>query len=115
MLDWTVPTASKRTLSLVLLGALLLAGCTATPSNRQVSLPVPDGTSVDSSQPAAQREHARTLASYGGVYENARLQETIEKTVERLVAASERPDLKYRVTMLNSPAINAFAQCGFSG
>ena len=58
---------------------------------------------------SAQREHARILASYGGVDENARLQETIEKTVERLVAASERPDLKYRVTMLNSPAINAFA------
>jgi len=29
--------------------------------------------------------------------------------VARLVAASERPDLKYQVTMLNSPAINAFA------
>ena len=109
MLDWTVHTASRRTLSLALLGALVLAGCTSTPSNRQVSLPVPDGTSADSLQPAAQREHARILASYGGVYENARLQATIEKTVERLVAASERPDLKYRVTMLNSPAINAFA------
>ena len=33
----------------------------------------------------------------------------IEKTVARLVAASERPDLKYQVTILNSPAINAFA------
>ena len=109
MLDWTVHTATRRTLSLALLGALVLAGCTSTPSNRQVSLPVPDGTSADSLQPAAQREHARILASYGGVYENARLQATIEMTVERLVAASERPDLKYRVTMLNSPAINAFA------
>lgn len=109
MLDWTVHTATSRTLSLALLGALVLAGCTSTPSNRQVSLPVPDGTSADSLQPAAQREHARILASYGGVYENARLQATIEMTVERLVAASERPDLKYRVTMLNSPAINAFA------
>ena len=33
----------------------------------------------------------------------------IGKTVDRLVAASERPDLKYEVTILNSPAINAFA------
>ena len=101
--------ATTRKLSLVVLGALLLAGCTATPSDRQVSLQVPEGTSAGELQPAAQREHARILASYGGVYENARLQTTIEKTVERLVAASERPDLKYRVTMLNSPAINAFA------
>ena len=56
-----------------------------------------------------QREHARILASYGGVYDNARLQAMIGKTVDRLVAASERPDLKYKVTILNSPAINAFA------
>ena len=33
----------------------------------------------------------------------------IEQTVERLVAASDRPDLHYRVTMLNSQSINAFA------
>ncbi len=33
----------------------------------------------------------------------------IEKTVERLVAASERPDLKYQVIILNSPSINAFS------
>ena len=29
--------------------------------------------------------------------------------MDRLVAASERPNLKYKVTILNSPAINAFA------
>jgi predicted Zn-dependent protease len=33
----------------------------------------------------------------------------IEKTVERLIAASERPDLKYQVIILNSPSINAFS------
>ena len=58
---------------------------------------------------AEEREHLRILASYGGIYDNAKLQAAVEKTVERLVAASERPDLKYKVTILNSPAINAFA------
>jgi predicted Zn-dependent protease len=33
----------------------------------------------------------------------------IEQLVERLVAASDRPDLHYRVTMLNSETVNAFA------
>ena len=33
----------------------------------------------------------------------------LNQTVEKLVAASERPDLRYRVTILNSPAVNAFA------
>jgi len=89
--------------------AVLLAGCTSTPDNRQVSLPVPQVTENADLQPAEEREHLRILASYGGIYENARLQTAIEKTVDRLVAASERPNLKYKVTILNSPAINAFA------
>ena len=59
--------------------------------------------------PAALREHQRILAVYGGVYNDPRLQAMIEQTVERLVAASERPELHYRVTMLNSQSINAFA------
>jgi predicted Zn-dependent protease len=89
--------------------AVLLAGCTSTPDNKQVSLPVPQTTEQADSQPAETREHLRILASYGGIYENARLQSEIGKTVDRLVAASERPNLKYKVTILNSPAINAFA------
>ena len=60
-------------------------------------------------EPATQREHARILASYGGVYENAAAAGDGRKDGRRLVAASERPDLKYHVTILNSPAINAFA------
>ena len=59
--------------------------------------------------PATQREHARILAAYGGAYSQPKLEALLAQTVDRLVAASERPDLKYRVTILNSPAINAFA------
>jgi len=88
---------------------LLLAGCTSVPDNKQVSLPVPQASAQSQTNPAEEREHLRILASYGGIYENAKLQTEIAKTVDRLVAASERPDLKYQVTMLNSPAINAFA------
>jgi predicted Zn-dependent protease len=88
---------------------LLLVGCSSTPDNHFVSLPVSQVAAQTAQEPEAQREHARILASYGGTYENARLQAMIEKTVDRLVAASERPDLKYKVTILNSPAINAFA------
>ncbi len=59
--------------------------------------------------PAALREHQRILASYGGVYNDPKLQTMIEQTVDRLVAASGKPDQHYRVTMLNSQSINAFA------
>jgi predicted Zn-dependent protease len=59
--------------------------------------------------PAAEKEHERILSSYGGAYDNTQLEQLISKTVERLVAVSERPDLAYKVTILNSGAVNAFA------
>jgi predicted Zn-dependent protease len=59
--------------------------------------------------PAAEREHERILASYGGAYDDPKLEALITKTVDRLVAASDRPDQGYKVTILNSGAVNAFA------
>lgn len=93
---------------------LWLAACTSTPDNKQVSLQLPQLTLPHATarveEPSAeQREHARILTTYGGVYKNPRLHAMISQMVNRLVAASERPNLKYEVTLLNSPAINAFA------
>jgi predicted Zn-dependent protease len=102
-------TTANRLRGIATALAVLLAGCTNIPDNKQVTLPVPQADAQAELPAAEEREHLRILASYGGIYENAKLQTTIEKTVDRLVAASERPDLKYKVTILNSPAINAFA------
>jgi predicted Zn-dependent protease len=96
----------------VVIAALLLAACTATqpPVEPPAAAVAPAKPAEDSSlSPAVQREHQRILAAYGGVYNDPRLQAVIEQTVERLVAASEKPDLHYKVTMLNSQSINAFA------
>ena len=60
-------------------------------------------------RPPAEREHERILATYGGAYDDPRLEALISKTVDRLVAASDRPDQGYKVTILNSGAVNAFA------
>ncbi len=94
--------------------ALALAGCTGLPNNGQASLQLPKLTLPQPGPPAPmrtaeQRENVRILASYGGVYDNPKLHATISKMVDRLVAASEKPEQKYEVTLLNSPAINAFA------
>jgi len=59
--------------------------------------------------PATEKEHERILASYGGTYDDPRLESLVSKTVDRLVAASDRPDQGYKVTILNSGAVNAFA------
>lgn len=89
---------------------LVLAACSggAYQPARHVSLPDPPNARGEPLTPA-QREHRRILAVYGGAYNNPRLEDQLNATVEKLVAASERPDLAYKVTILNSPAVNAFA------
>jgi predicted Zn-dependent protease len=98
----------------LVIAGLALAGCTASPPAvaPQASLAAPSkqaDAATAAMPPAVLREHQRILATYGGVYNDPRLQTKIEQTVERLVAASERPDLHYKVTMLNSQSVNAFA------
>jgi predicted Zn-dependent protease len=93
---------------------LLLGGCLTpdtTGSVRQVNLPDPPPQRA-APPTAAQREHERILASYNGAYEDPRLHAVVNSAVEKLVAASERPDQRYRFTILNSSAVNAFALPG---
>jgi predicted Zn-dependent protease len=96
-----------------LCAALMLSGCgdmsrfhTAAPAATPATKPV---RAAAAPSPAAEREHERILASYGGAYDDPKLEGLITKTVNRLVAVSERPDLTYKVTILNSGAVNAFA------
>jgi predicted Zn-dependent protease len=58
---------------------------------------------------ASEREHDRILTSYGGIYDDRKLEALVSRTVDRLVAASDRPEQAYKVTILNSGAVNAFA------
>jgi predicted Zn-dependent protease len=101
---------SLRCLRAALLLAALcvgLAGCASTPEHTTVALPSPPPQARANTP--AQREHARIVAAYGGVYDDPKLEAMVNETIDRLVKASERPDLKYRVVILNSSAINAFA------
>lgn len=58
---------------------------------------------------AEQREELRILDANGGVYEDAQLRDLVGQIVDRLAVSSDRPDLRYRVTILNSSAVNAFS------
>ncbi|MEA2988592.1 MAG: hypothetical protein QOG83_1303 [Alphaproteobacteria bacterium] len=87
---------------------LMLGGClTSSVPDRTGSLSEPPKEAV--LQPATQREHQRILTAYNGAYDDPRLAALIKQAVDKLVAASERPDQRYRITILNSPSINAFA------
>ena len=87
--------------------ALAVAACSSVPATRPILLPeLPKN--AEASSPSV-REHQRVLSAYGGAYEDPRLHARLTNVVSRLVAASDRPDLAYKVTILNSPAVNAFA------
>ena len=83
--------------------SLLMSGCFFSGPVRKVSLPNPP------KQVQPPRDHQRILASYGGAYHDARLEAVVARIVTRLSAASGKPELRYKVTILNSPAVNAFA------
>lgn len=105
---------AKRGRTAALAGActlLLLSGCADTHRFEVAKPAQPQAKPARAAapSPAAEREHERILASYGGAYDDPRLESLITKTVNRLVAVSERPDLTYKVTILNSGAVNAFA------
>ena len=104
----TYPNARRFAAQALL--ALTLAACSSTniPLIEASIAPPPPQKQAERTTPQ-QREHLRILAAYGGAYRSDKLQEMLEKTVEKLVAVSERPDLKYQVTILNSASINAFA------
>src|ERR1700752_3458412 len=78
----------------LLCAALALAACgdmsrfqTASPA---ASAPVKPNHTV-AQTPAAEREHERILSSYGGAYDDPKLEGLIGKTVDRLGAAPGRP------------------------
>jgi predicted Zn-dependent protease len=101
---WTL----ARALALPALLAFVLAACSSQIADNRPAAP-DDAPKPTEMSPATAREHARILAAYGGAYEQPKLEALLAQTVDRLVAASERPDFKYKITILNSPAINAFA------
>jgi predicted Zn-dependent protease len=57
----------------------------------------------------AESEHPKILAQFGGEYGDQALKDYLTQLVNTLGKASTRPDIQYRVTLLNSPVVNAFA------
>lgn len=60
----------------------------------------------------AARQSPRILATYGGQYHDEKLERMVAKVVGKLTTVSENPNQVYRITILNSPNVNAFALPG---
>lgn len=58
------------------------------------------------------KEHPAVVAKYGGTYDNVQAERLVALIVGKLVAESEDPSRIYKITLLNSPKVNAFALPG---
>ena len=58
------------------------------------------------------QQHPAILKAYGGVYPDPKLERTVARIVGRLTAATPDQAETYRVTLLDSPSVNAFALPG---
>jgi predicted Zn-dependent protease len=102
--------ALRRSATLSL--ALTLAGCAALdPGGRKAELPAvptaaPRTTGVET--PTAS-EHKRLVALFGGEYRSAAAELYLNGILARLAQTAESPTEAYRVTILNTPMVNAFA------
>lgn len=113
----SAPTRSAHTLSAcaaALLCALGLTGCVtfSGPPSQVAGTPsaLPgDAPQIIAPLTPAERDHEQLVASYGGAYRSPDLERYLDDFVQRLAAQSDRPDIPYRLTILNSSSVNAFA------
>ena len=113
--------ANKLRIALVVGGGLLLlSGCQTLgvdvyePSVKPSSTPQ-TAEKAGSSDPRTRigaNEHPRIIASYGGEFRDAKTERLVARIVGALTLVSENPSQAYRITVLNSPAVNAFALPG---
>lgn len=105
--------SARRALSLVAV-AVGLSGCFTDPVSvppvepRKVQLP---GSNAPKLEPgsALEREHKRLVASFGGEYRAPKTQALLNALADRLRLVSDRPNEYFKITVLNSPSVNAFA------
>jgi predicted Zn-dependent protease len=99
-------------LAAAIVAGLLVAGCTSVGRDSPTAAIFGADNGTVTAPGVDTQEHSRIVAAYGGIYHDAKVEQTLVPVVSRIVASSDRPDQAYRITILNSPAINAFALPG---
>ncbi|MCB1507811.1 MAG: M48 family metalloprotease [Hyphomicrobiaceae bacterium] len=99
-----------------LLGAFVLLSACQTIDGEPISIvstPDPGPTATQAAEEAiGAREHPRIVAAFGGIYSHAPAERLLGRIVGQVISASEAPEQSYRVTILNTPVVNAFALPG---
>jgi predicted Zn-dependent protease len=101
--------AARRAMALAT--AILLAGCAAMEAPQPAS-PVAAAQAPVAAPAAAaplNPERRRLLEAFGGQYNAPAVEHYLNDVLARLAPASQTPAAPYRVTLLDSPIVNAFA------
>lgn len=87
-----------------------LSGCQTNPATgRQVFT----GLMPESQEANIGRQyHDEIVKEFGGAYSDPAIQSYVQSLVDRIATTTERPDLRYQVTVLDSPIVNAMALPG---
>ncbi len=89
----------------LLIGQGLLNGCAVNPATGDADIVLmSEGKEISIGE-----EMHQELKDKGQFYDDVELQSYVDKIGQRLVAASDRPDLTFTFTVIDSPDINAFA------
>src|SRR3546814_2090788 len=99
-----------RALAAALLLLPLRAACATAPGTGRTIFT--GGLSEEGEADLGRQEHPKVLALYGGSYDDAELNRYVSSIGNFLVQTSERPDLKFTFTILDTPVVNAFALPG---
>jgi len=103
----------RRTLALALVAGL--AGCGTDilfvgPQQPEATVELPSASPrVSGADTSSAREHQRLVQAFGGEYRAPAVQQILNGLLERLRNATDVPGQPYRVTILNSGLVNAFA------
>jgi len=96
--------------SIALLTLIAVSGCTQNPVTGQK-----DFTGLMSAQQEQEigaAQHQEIIKQFGGVYDNPSIQAYVNEIGQKMAKFSERGDVQYRFTVLDSPVVNAFALPG---
>lgn len=88
----------------------LFSSCTDNPATGKSDF-TPFMSSAEEKRIGAE-EHAKVLTQYGGAHNDPEIGGYVAEIGGRIAAHSERPDIRFTFTVLDSPVVNAFALPG---
>ena len=88
----------------VIVGFAVLGACASTGG--------PLGLSPSQEQALGAQEHPKIVAAFGGELQDPEVTAYVERVTRRLIAAGDQPDAPIKITVLDSPIVNAMALPG---